>query len=179
VTHYGLHEAPLAAERQDVSPTAMNRRDGTGICGSCDRSFGYALIHTGFNDSAYGYCDRCGTTALFSASSDAAPSGIDVGFHGPIRAGAERFVLPCACGGQFRGTAVPRCPHCVGELSANASAEYIERNAPGTAGGWRWQRSWQGLYAIVIDDRLVENPWRPATAGQQATAADERRGQRR
>jgi hypothetical protein len=123
------------------------------------------LIHNGFNDSAYGYCDRCGATALFSAYSDAAPKGVDVGFHGPLRADAEPWVRPCTCGGQFRGSAAPRCPHCAKELSADASAAYIEHNAPGTAQGWRWQRSWQGIYAIVIENRLAENPWIQSTAG--------------
>ena len=123
------------------------------------------LIHNRFNDSAYGYCDRCGATALFSACSHAVPNGVDVGFHGPLRADAEPWVRPCTCGGGFRGSAAPRCPRCAKELSANASAEYIERNAPGTRQGWRWQRSWQGLYAIVIEDRCVEDPGLESTAG--------------
>lgn len=25
--------------------------------------------------------------------------------------------------------------------------------------GWQWQRSWKGLYAIVVDDRHVADPW--------------------
>ena len=123
------------------------------------------LIHNGFNDSAYGYCDQCGMTALFSAYSDAVPEGVDVGFHGALRADAERFVRPCTCGGQFRGSATPRCPHCARHLSAEASAEFIERNASGTAKGWRWQRSWRGLYAIVIEDRLAQDPWSQSRAG--------------
>jgi hypothetical protein len=143
----------------------MNRTDGIGTCGACGQTFGYILIHNGFNDSAYGYCDLCGTTALFDAYSDAVPKGVDVGFHGALRADAERLVRPCACGGHFRGSAAPRCPHCAKALSAEASAEYIERHAPGTVKGWRWQRSWQGLYAIVIENRLAEDPWIQSTAG--------------
>jgi hypothetical protein len=37
---------------------------------------------------------------------------------------------------------------------------WIEAGAPRTAGGWRWQRNWQGLYAITIEGRVVRNPWR-------------------
>jgi hypothetical protein len=82
-----------------------------------------------------------------------------MGLHGPLRADAEGLVAPCACGGHFRGSAAPRCPHCKSEISAVASTAYIERNAAGTAKGWRWQRSWQGLYAIIIENRLVKDPW--------------------
>jgi hypothetical protein len=36
---------------------------------------------------------------------------------------------------------------------------YIERNAPGTAKGWRWQKSWSGVYSIVINENIVEDWW--------------------
>lgn len=137
----------------------MTRKDETGNCEACARTFLYVLIHNGFNDSAYAYCDSCGRTALFDSHSKSAPEGIQVDYHGPLRMEAESFVQPCACAGHFRGAAAPRCPHCRAELSAKDSAEYIERNAAGTSRGWRWQRSWSGLYAIVIDSRLVQNPW--------------------
>jgi hypothetical protein len=150
---------------RDVRPTNMNRRDGFGTCGACNNGFEYMLIHNGFNDSAYGYCDRCGTTALFDGYSDSVPKGVNVGLHGPLRPEAEKFVRPCACGGHFRGSAAPRCPRCATELSAEASAEFIERHAPAAAKGWRWQRSWQGLYSIVIDNRLVRDPWTQSMAG--------------
>jgi hypothetical protein len=39
------------------------------------------------------------------------------------------------------------------------AAEWLERNAPGTAMGWRWQRSWRGLYCIIIEDRVVHDNW--------------------
>src|SRR4030095_13419124 len=117
------------------------------------------------NESAYGYSDRCGTTALFDGYCNAVPKGVDVGLHGALRDDVERFVRPCACGGHFRGSASPRCPHCATELSAEVSAEYIEQNAPGTAKGWRWQRSWQGPYGIVIENRLVKDPWIHSGAG--------------
>jgi len=37
-----------------------------GACESCGHQFRYDLIHNGFNDSAYGYCDLCGCTLLLS-----------------------------------------------------------------------------------------------------------------
>jgi hypothetical protein len=137
----------------------MTRRDGDGTCKTCNQTFGYMLIHNGFSDSAYAYCDLCGKTALFSAWSPTAPKGIDVGFHGPLRQAVEARVQPCSCGGAFRGSAPPRCPRCGERLSAEQAAEYLERNAPGTAKGWRWQRTWGGLYAIIIEDRVVNDPW--------------------
>jgi hypothetical protein len=30
----------------------------------------------------------------------------------------------------------------------------VEKNAPGSASGWRWQRNWQDTYAIVIEGRI-------------------------
>jgi hypothetical protein len=137
----------------------MTRQDGTVNCGACGRTFSYVLVHNGFNDSAYAYCDGCGRTALFNCHSQSAPQGIEVGYHGPLRVEAEQFVQPCACGGHFRGAAAPRCPHCRAQLSAKDSAEYIEPNAAGTSKGWRWQRTWTGPYAIVIGDRFVQDPW--------------------
>ena len=137
----------------------MTRRDGEGMCETCNQAFGHMLVHNGFNDSAYAYCDRCGETALFSAWSPTVQKGMDVGFSGPLKQAAEALVRPCMCGGAFRGSAAPRCPHCGERLSAELAAGYLERDAPGTAKGWRWQRTWSGLYAIIIEDRVLNDPW--------------------
>jgi predicted nucleic acid-binding Zn ribbon protein len=40
----------------------MVREQNEGECESCGRSFRYYLVHSGFNDSAYVHCDRCGRT---------------------------------------------------------------------------------------------------------------------
>jgi len=45
-------------------------------------------------------------------------------------------------------------------LSAAAAATWIERDATGTDAGWKWQRNWSDLYAIVVEDRVMHNPWR-------------------
>ena len=134
-------------------------RDKTGTCETCSRSFSYQLVHNGFNDSAHAYCDRCGMTALFSAWSSRSPKDINVGLHGPITRDAEARVDPCECGGKFRGTAGPRCPYCGEPLSAEKAAVYIEGDAPGTRKGWRWQQTWLGLYAMILEHRVVNDPW--------------------
>jgi hypothetical protein len=46
-------------------------------------------------------------------------------------------------------------------LSAEVATGYIEKNAPGTSKGWRWQRDWQGTYCIVIEGRRIDNNWIP------------------
>lgn len=143
-----------------LPPTSSVRTDGTGTCDECRHTFAYTLIHNGFNDSAFAYCDCCGMTALFDGWSPHVPAGVDVGLHGPIDRSVEALVEPCGCGGRFRGASAPRCSHCHATLSAERASEYIERNAAGTASGWRWQRRWNGLYAIVVDNRVVQDPWR-------------------
>ena len=136
-----------------------------GLCEHCGASFAYRLIHNGFNDSSYAYCDRCGATALFGAWATGIPPNTRLGLHGPIPPETEERVRPCACGGRYRGTASPRCPRCREALSAEEATAYLEAEAPGTKGGWTWQRSWAGTYAIVIDGRLAEDPWKDRGAG--------------
>ena len=43
-----------------------SRVDGYGTCESCESSFPYYLIHNGFNDSTYAYCDHCGRLAILN-----------------------------------------------------------------------------------------------------------------
>jgi hypothetical protein len=69
----------------------------------------------------------------------------------------EQYLKPCDCSGKFRRGATPRCLHCHEQLSAELAASYIEKNAPGTKQGWRWQRSWSALYCVVIEDNKIDN----------------------
>ena len=131
----------------------------TGVCEACLQTFGYSLIHNGFNDTAYAYCDKCGATAFVSGWSKETPPAAKLKVHGPINSEAEILLAPCACGGAFRGTASPRCPHCQKPLSAELATVYIEPNAPGTQKGWKWQRSWQGLYAIIVEGKSSKALW--------------------
>lgn len=135
----------------------MSKTD-TGRCERCRREFHYQLIHNGFNDFVYAYCDRCGKTALlniFTAKLPLPSTGTLV--QGLLPVELEPCLAPCECGGRFRAGASPRCPHCQSEPSAEAAATFIEANAPGTAKGWRWQRNWVALYCILIEDRVIQD----------------------
>ncbi|OGV59275.1 MAG: hypothetical protein A2283_22785 [Lentisphaerae bacterium RIFOXYA12_FULL_48_11] len=136
----------------------MIREQSQGNCEHCGKTFPYHLIHSGFNDSTYAYCDTCGMTAILNGWS--APKGRHVALrkvNTVIVPEDESLLSQCQCGGQFKSGAAPRCPHCHATLSAISAKQWIEANAPGTAKGWDWQCSWTGTYAIVIDDRVIED----------------------
>jgi DNA-directed RNA polymerase subunit RPC12/RpoP len=129
-----------------------------GSCEHCGHTFQYRLVHNGFSDSAYAYCDKCSFTVLLSGWSEAAKR---VRFRVQLRItpDVESLLKPCPCGGVFRAAPDPKCPHCSQSLSATKAADYIERNAPGTAKGWRWDLSWSGVYSIVLNENIVEDWW--------------------
>jgi hypothetical protein len=129
-----------------------------GICEHCGESFGYRLIHNGFNESAYAYCDTCGMTALLDGWK--IPQSITIQIHQGITPEVEQHLMPCKCGGHFVHSAFPRCPKCLKPLSAEKATKWIEDNAPGTKKGWRWQRNWTGPYCILIDDRVTQDNWK-------------------
>jgi hypothetical protein len=133
------------------------RRDGYGTCGSCAQTFPYYLIHNGFNDTAYAYCDTCGLTAFLGTYAKR-PDGVPYRPYEHISKDVEPFLRPCDCGGRFSATAFPRCPSCREPLSPTDAAAWIEPNAPGSARRW-WQGTWEGLHAIVIDGRAIYDPW--------------------
>ncbi len=134
--------------------------DNVGKCSICPREFHYTLFHNGFNESAYAYCDKCGKTAVLSGWFDGVPAAASLKLHQKISPEIEIYLKPCECGGQFKHDASPRCPECLSELSAVEAADYIERNAPGTEKGWRWQQNWDGIYCIAIEDSVVNDNWR-------------------
>jgi hypothetical protein len=136
----------------------MARRHDFGDCEHCKKQFGYYLIHTGFNESSYAYCDSCGFTALLDGWK--VPKSIQMVRHQNIAPEIETHLAPCQCGGAFRAGASPRCPHCRQPLSADRAADFIERQAEGTKKGWRWQRSWTSLYCIIIEDKVVHDIWK-------------------
>ena len=116
--------------------TTKEEKGDVGFCEHCDSSFAYRLIHNGFNDSAYGYCDTCGKTCLLDGWK--APKGADLKIHAPIAKRIEPLLVLCDCGGSFKGSVSPRCPQCKETLSPIKAAKWIEANAPGTKKGWRW-----------------------------------------
>lgn len=131
-----------------------------GICEHCKRHFKYMLLHNGFNDSAYAYCDTCGCTAVISGWSPK-PDQVTLRVHQRIDSEIEDYLERCGCGGHFVTNGSPRCPLCKNRLSATAATRWIEANAPGTAKGWRWQQSWSGIYCIIIEGHSVGDPWKP------------------
>jgi hypothetical protein len=134
------------------------REQQVGVCDQCSRTFHYYLINNGFNDSWYAYCDRCGTTAILSLHSPKVSkfwSGKTV--QGRIPLEIEPYLRPCSCGGHFLVTGSPRCLRCTLALLAAEAASWIETQAPGAKKGWRWQKSWDGLYCMVIERRIVHD----------------------
>lgn len=129
-----------------------------GQCEHCGRTFRYRIIHNGFNDSAYAYCDRCSFTVLLSGWTKAAKR-VALRIHQRITPDMEKLLKACPCGGTFRSSADPKCPDCGRDLSPVTAASYIERNARGTERGWHWQQSWSGIYSIVLNENCVEDSW--------------------
>lgn len=102
-------------------------------------------------------------TGFMSAYREDIPQAARFANFGPVSAETEAMLVPCACGGKFRRDASPRCPMCKSKLSAEQATWWLERDAPGTAAGWRWQRSWAGLYALVIEHRSMDLRWAKPT----------------
>ncbi len=144
-------------KRDPLDGAIMARRDGQGTCEHCSSAFDYYLVHNGFNGSSYAYCESCGRTALLYRPEW--PLAISIPFHYEMASWVEEQLPPCICGGRFRPDGAPRCPKCNATLSANEATRWLEAQAVGTSEGWRWQRSWQGLYCIVIDGRVIEYAW--------------------
>jgi len=140
----------------------MARKREIGICEHCGKEFGYYLVHNGFGDCAYAYCDRCPYSVYLSTLSNN-PSNISLPIGGKIPEDVERFMKPCPCGGSFRSSALPRCPHCLSSISPVFAASYIEKNA---ANGWRWRQSWDDGYSIVIENLYVDEWWK----GEESTS---------
>jgi hypothetical protein len=136
------------------------REQSVATCDYCHQHFGYFLVHCGFSDCVYAYCDSCGKTAMLSMWDKRWPGLPDCPVQQEICVAMEPYLQPCECGGSFRRGSSPRCPICKQQLSAEVAASYIEANAPGTQRGWRWQRNWSGLYCIVIEEKRVDDNFR-------------------
>jgi hypothetical protein len=154
-----LRNASDAIFSSRSSDESSNRSDGEATCEHCGAQFEYYLVHNGFNDSAYAYCDTCGATTLLGGWASNIPMNVDLRIHEPITPALEEHLAACSCGGRFRADASPRCPHCRHPLSAIGLTKHIEKNAPGTKAGWRWQQNWSGLYAIVVENRMTQDNW--------------------
>lgn len=133
-----------------------------GDCEHCCRIYHYTLLHAGFGDYSYAYCDRCGTLATFDYSSSFILSVPALKTqHQAIEASWHPFIKECSCGGDFRSGASPRCVFCAEPLSAEHAAAHIERNSVGAGRGWRWQKNWSDVYCMALED-----PRNPGTLRQ-------------
>jgi hypothetical protein len=138
----------------------MARETSYGKCEHCLAAIPYYIIHNGFNDSAYAYCDSCSMVCILSGYFAKIPKNAHLKIHRNITPDIESYLQPCPCGGHFKSGVSPRCPTCKGLLSAELAATYIEANAPGTVKGWRWQRSWTELYSLTIANQVVYDNWK-------------------
>jgi hypothetical protein len=135
-----------------------HKHTNIGECEHCGQTFGYNLCHCGFSDCSYAYCEKCGSVALLSCWNPAVKKlPIVFPWYEEIWKENEPFILACQCGGDFRAGASPRCPRCNEEILADLATHYIEKNALGTKKGWRWQKSWHGLYCIMIEGKVVHD----------------------
>jgi hypothetical protein len=124
-----------------------------GDCEHCCRIYHYTLLHAGFGDYSYSYCDGCGGLATFNYASSFLPNlPAPATPHQVIDASWEPFIVGCSCGGRFRSGASPRCVFCREPLSADHAAPHIERNSVGAGRGWRWQRNWTEVYCLALED---------------------------
>jgi hypothetical protein len=140
--------------------SSQPRRQDIGTCDNCNATFGYYLIHNGFSDTAYAYSDSTCYTCLLGGWTGKVPRDVPLQIQKKITADIEDHLLPAPDGGRFRALAVPRCPHCNHPLDPIKATEYIEKNAEGTKVGWRWDRHWNGVYCIVIENKLVRDNWK-------------------
>jgi hypothetical protein len=134
-----------------------------GLCRACGTHFRFDLIHNGFNDSSFAYCGMCGRTALCSHWKW--PPSVPLAGYGPLQPEHTTHLRRCACGGYFHTHAMPRCPSCRSAFDPVEAASWIEAAAGSTGRGWRWQRTWQGLYAVSVGEPALTDPWVEA-AGQ-------------
>jgi hypothetical protein len=153
---------PASKSGYDGAMFALHKGD----CEHCSRTFRYTLLHAGFGDFSYAYCDSCGMLATFNYSNSflvtMPPASAT---HQVIDPEWEPFIDPCECGGHFRSGASPRCVFCNATLSAQHAATHIERNTI-NARGWHWQGNWTDLYCIAMEDpkdpgnlRQIDDPF--------------------
>ena len=138
----------------------MARELSVGICEHCEKEFGYWLLHSGFGDCVYAYCDSCGTTAVLSMWDERMPKLPGCPGQREICTAMEPYIAACECGGNFKSGQAPRCPVCNQPLSAELATTYLERNAPGTKKGWCWQRNWRETYCVIIEEKWIKDNFR-------------------
>jgi hypothetical protein len=78
--------------------------------------------HSGFSDMGFLYCDSCPNTFVFSSCNKSynrfAGEKHPWSLNAREKRNLEKHIRPCSCGGRFRFSAFPRCPHCGKDLSS-------------------------------------------------------------
>ena len=124
-----------------------------GDCEHCLRTFRYTLLHAGFGDFSYAYCDCCGMLATFNYS-----DSILVNLPPPYRTApgnrlptGSRFSIPAHAADIFAQELRRVACSATRALSAEHAAAHIERNSVGAAAdgtgketgptciAWRWK----------------------------------------
>jgi len=140
--------------------------EGTdGLCEHCGARFGFHFINDEFNASEHYFCQLCGRTAIVSLKEMERRFGAQematLGFEQFV---VEKDLANCGCGGRFRMLSAPRCPVCRAPLSAVLATRWIEGNPHAAHDGRRWQSTWSGVFAIIIGEHVVIDPWIPEAA---------------
>ena len=104
------------------------RELSTGNCDHCRQTFGYYLIHRGFSDFSYAYCEKCGRTNILSMWGNRMSMLPTYPSQQEICVAWEAYIQPCECGGAFEKGASPRCPLCGQLLSAEMANAFILRH---------------------------------------------------
>jgi hypothetical protein len=135
-----------SSTRRVISLKVRMAKDAIGTCETCRQTFSYRLIHNGFNDSAFAYCDRCGYTPVLSGYYQGIPGTAKLALHEPVNAEAECLLTPCSCGGSFRATAISRKSDERSNVQCGTASKGTTYRAASNSCLTAWRRS--GISAI-------------------------------
>src|SRR5262245_17088135 len=76
----------------------MSIEKDKGQCETCGKEFAYFLVHNGFNDSAYSYCNSCGRASILSGWYDKIPAVAKLKLHHAIPETTEPHLEKCEYG---------------------------------------------------------------------------------
>ena len=130
-------------------------------CSACGQDFKVRVVHSGFSNDEFLYCDRSHhvavleiysrTSSLLLRLADECGRGLwDWRESAEYRARIEGALRSCPCGGRFTFSAGPRCPRCRVPLALDEVRAQVELF--GNAG-------WRGAYYLILDDGSVEEPF--------------------
>lgn len=81
----------------------------------------HQIVHSGFNNSGFMYCDKSGDILTWSTFDSNYRTIVDKhpwSLTQDEKQKVEDAVITCTCGGRFRFSAKPRCPNCNNEVPA-------------------------------------------------------------